>query len=196
MAERLFKLFSSTILASFCITCILHSNLGSFATTSANVAFSNWFPISIGLAGFIVEAVIVVALLLLHEGIGLTGIVNMTVGSVFIDIFNAILPYHPLMVLALPLLGVAWAWMAQAQFGESNSNLLTTALMKKTGKSISLIRGIQECSFLVIGFIGSNCVTVFTLVLSLFLEKMLGVIYKLIKFNPVDLKHQYIIKGK
>ena len=197
LTARLFKLFGGTIGASFCIASILHSNLGAFATTACNISFSNWFPfLTVGMVGFLIELMIMLILIYLKEGIGLAGIVNMTIGSICIDIFNTILPYSPLMVLTLPLLGVFWCWVAQSEFGETNLNLLTTAIMKKTGKSISVIRTIQECSFLAIGLLNSNCVTWFTIVLSLFLGKMLGIIYKMMKFNPTEIEHKYIIRAK
>lgn len=197
MTTRLLKLFGGVIGASFCIASILHSNLGAFATTACNVAFSNWFPfLTVGTVGFLIELIVMLVLIYLKEGIGLAGIVNMTLGSVCIDIFNVILPYSPLMVLTLPLLGVFWCWVAEAEFGENNLNLLTTAIMKKTGKSIGLIRGVQECSFLIIGLLNSNYVTWFTIVLSLGLGKMLGVIYKFMKFDPTNIEHKYLIKTK
>ena len=112
-----------------------------------------------------------------------------------IDVFNSILPSSPYLVLSLPLLGIAWSMMGKAGFGDTNSNLLTTAIMKKTGKKIGLIRGIQEIAFLLIGFLGSDQVTLFTLALSLGLGYMLQFIYRLVGYNPTEIQHQYLIKS-
>ena len=196
MTTRLLKLFVGNTIASFAITCVLKANFGCFATTAMNMAFHNWFGISIGMAGFIVEAIILLILLKLKEGLGLTALVNMSFGSFMIDVFNAILPTSPYMLLGLPLIAIGWALMGMAGFGDTNNNLLMNALLKRMKRGIGIVRAIEECSFLAIGFIGSNCVTWFTLVLSLFLGYMLQFIYKIIGYNPIEIEHQYLIGGK
>lgn len=196
MTTRLLKLFIGNTIASFAITCVLKANFGCFATTAMNMAFHNWFGISIGMAGFIVEAIILLILLRLKEGLGLTALVNMTYGSLMIDVFNTILPTTPWMILGLPLIAIGWALMGEAGFGDTNNNLLMNALLKRMKKGIGIVRALEECAFLTIGFIGSNNVTWFTLALSLFLGYMLEFIYKLIKYNPIEVEHQFLIGGK
>ena len=196
MTTRLLKLFIGNTIASFAITCVLKANFGCFATTAMNMAIHNWFGISIGMAGFIVEAIILLILLRLKEGLGLTALVNMTYGSLMIDVFNTILPTTPWMILGLPLIAIGWALMGEAGFGDTNNNLLMNALLKRMKKGIGIVRALEECTFLAIGFIGSNNVTWFTLALSLFLGYMLEFIYKLIKYNPIEVEHQFLIGGK
>lgn len=196
MIKRIIKLISGVTLSSFAITCVLKSNLGAFATTAANVAIGNWLHISIGTAGFLVELIILALVIYLKEGLSITAIVNMTYGSYMIDVFNKILPSSPFMVLGLLFIGFGWALSAQAGLGDTNNNLLMNGLLKKTGKSIGVIRGIQECSYMIIGLLGSNQVTLFTVILSLFLGYLLQFEYKLIKYDPTKIKHSYLIKAK
>ena len=196
MIKRIMKMIIGVTLSSFAITCVLKSNLGAFATTAANVAIGNWLHISIGTAGFLVELIILALVIYLKEGLSITAIVNMTYGSYMIDVFNKILPTSPFMVLGLLLIGFGWALSAQAGLGDTNNNLLMNGLLKKTGKSIGMIRGIQECSYMIIGLLGSNQVTLFTVILSLFLGYLLQFEYKLIKYDPTKIKHSYLIKAK
>ena len=196
MIKRILKLISGVTLSSFAITCVLKSNLGAFATTAANVAIGNWLHISIGTAGFLVELIILALVIYLKEGLSITAIVNMTYGSYMIDVFNKILPTSPFMVFGLLFIGFGWALSAQAGLGDTNNNLLMNGLLKKTGKSIGMIRGIQECSYMIIGLLGSNQVTLFTVILSLFLGYLLQFEYKLIKYDPTKIKHSYLIKAK
>ena len=196
MIKRIIKLISGVTLSSFAITCVLKSNLGAFATTAANVTIGNWLHISIGTAGFLVELIILALVIYLKEGLSITAIVNMTYGSYMIDVFNKILPTSPFMVLGLLFIGFGWALSAQAGLGDTNNNLLMNGLLKKTGKSIGMIRGIQECSYMIIGLLGSNQVTLFTVILSLFLGYLLQFEYKLIKYDPTKIKHSYLIKAK
>ena len=55
MIKKLFKLFLGNTIASFGVVCLIKSGLGAFAITSANQTFASLFPISLGMAGFIVE---------------------------------------------------------------------------------------------------------------------------------------------
>lgn len=194
MFDRIGRLFVGCTLSSLGITCVLKAGLGCFATTAANITFHNMFGLSIGCAGFLVELIMMLILLKMKEGVGVCAIVNMTYGSFMIDMFNIVLPSHPLMVLGLVFAPIGWGLMGMSKFGETNSNLLTTALMKKTGKSITLIRTIQECIFLFIGLF-SGIVTWFTFVLSFGLGHVMKFIYKLMKYDPTAIQHNYLVGG-
>ena len=196
MIKRIIKLIRGVTLSSLAIPCVLKSNLGEFATTAANVAIGNWLHISIGTAGFLVELIILALVIYLKEGLSITAIVNITYGSYMRDVVNKILPTSPFMVLGLLLIGFGWALSAQAGLGDTNNNLLMNGLLKKTGKSIGMIRGIQECSYMIIGLLGSNQVTLYTVILSLFIGYLLQFEYKLIKYDPTKIKHSYLIKAK
>ena len=66
--------------------------------------------------------------------------------------------------------------------------------MKKTGRSIGLVKTVQECVFLFIGLF-SHQVTWFTFVLSFTLGHVMNFIYKLMKYDPTAIQHSYLIKG-
>ena len=184
-------------MASFGITCLIKSGLGIFSVTACNMALANWLGVTVGLTGMIVELIMLAIATKMGEGIGITSIVNATYGSLLIDVFNAILPSSPLMVLGLLVVPLGWALMGKAGLGDTGSNILMNALLKKTNKSVKFIRGIQESILLTIGFLGArNQVTIFTLILTLGLGYMLEIIYKLIGYKPTEVEHHFIIKGK
>ena len=192
--NRITKLMVGCTLASLGITSVLKASMGCFATTAANITFHNMFGLSIGCAGFLIEFLMMLVLLYMKEGIGITAIVNMTYGSFMIDMFNIILPSHPLMVLGLVFAPIGWSLMGMAGLGDTNSNLLTTALMKKTKKSIALVITCQECIFLFIGLF-SGMGTWFTFALSFGLGHVMNFIYKLMKYDPTAIQHSYFIGG-
>lgn len=197
MIKKLLKLFSGVVLSSFSITCVIHANLGVFPITATNIAISNWFGISIGVAGMLVELLILGLALYLGEGVSLTGIVNATLGSLLIDFWNPILPYHPLMVLGILVLPIAWFLSSSVGLGDTNQNLLTNGIIKRTNKSLGLIRTLQESSLMIIGLIGGKgCVTPLTIVLSLFFGKIMEFEYKLLKYDPTKVTHSYLIGAK
>ena len=197
MIKKLLKLFSGVVLSSFGITCVIHANLGVFPITATNIAVSNWLGISMGVAGMIVELLILGLALYLGEGVSLMGIVNATLGSLLIDFWNPILPYHPLMVLGILVLPIAWFLSSSVGLGDTNQNLLTNGIIKRTNKSLGLIRTLQESTFMIIGLIGGKgCVTPLTIVLSLFFGKIMEFEYKLLKYDPIKVTHSYLIGAK
>ena len=196
MTKKIIKLISGVILSSFGITCVIHANLGVFPVTAANIAISNWFGISIGVAGMLVEFIILASALFLGEGVSLTGIINATLGSLLIDFWNPILPYHPLMVLGILLLPIAWYLSSSVGLGDTNQNLLTNGILKRTNKSLGLVRGIQESLLMIIGLLGHGSVTPLTIILSLFFGKLMEFEYKLLKYDPTEVNHSYLIRAK
>ena len=125
------------------------------------------------------------------------GIVNATLGSLLIDFWNPILPYHPLMVLGILVLPIAWFLSSIVGLGDTNQNLLTNGIIKRTNKSLGLIRTLQESSLMIIGLVGGKgCVTPLTIVLSLFFGKIMEFEYKLLKYDPTKVTHSYLIGAK
>lgn len=195
MIKRLFKLFLGNTIASLGIVCLIKSGFGAFSITTANQTFASVLPISLGMAGFLLELLIMIAVLYFGEGVSIASIVNMSFGSAMIDVLNRILPNSPYMLVGLLIVGIGWMLMDKSELGNTNSNLLMTALIKRTGKSVGFIRAIEECIFLAIGFIGGYA-TFFTLILSLGLGYLLDFEYKIFKHRPEEMNHSYLIKGK
>jgi uncharacterized membrane protein YczE len=195
--NKLFKLFLGTTLASFSIACVVQSGLGMFPTTCANFALANWLGITVGTAGFLVELIILAIVYYLGEGVSVTGIINMTLGSFLIDVFIWLLPTNKLMIIGLLLSGFAWALQGSAGLGETNNNLLVTAILKRCKVKIGTLKAIQEVTYLIIGFIGArNTVTLFTLILSFGIGYLIQIEYKLAKFDPTKIKQSFLIKRK
>ena len=98
MKKRLFNLVSGITVSSIGIACVLNSGLGCFSLTAANTALTNWFGISLSMAGMIMEGLMLLYATYKGEGIGLTAIINATFGSIAMDLFHLILPKSPWMI--------------------------------------------------------------------------------------------------
>ncbi len=193
--KRLTSLVVGNTLASLGISMMIKSGLGCFALTAGNMAIANWFGITIGIAGMILEVAMLLLATYLGEGIGLTSIINAVYGSVMIDVFSSILPTNPLLVLGLLIIPFGWVLMGRAGFGDTGSNILMNALLKRYGFSISRMRSIQEVVFLSLGLLGAReYVTWFTIALTFGLGYLLQVCYKLVKYDPTEITHSFIIK--
>jgi uncharacterized membrane protein YczE len=182
-------------IASLGISMLIRSGLGCFALTAGNIAIANWFGITVGTAGMIIELIMLLLATYLGEGIGLTSIVNAIYGSLMIDVFCAIVPANPLMALGVLIAPFGWVLMGRAGFGDTGSNILMNALLKNFGLKISITRGIQEVVFFTLGLLGArNQITWFTIVLTFGLGYLLQFCYKLVKYDPTEIKHSFLIK--
>ena len=193
--KRMTSLLVGNTIASLGISMLIKSGLGCFALTAGNIALANWFGITVGTAGMILEIIMLLLATYLGEGIGLTSIVNAVYGSVMIDVFSFILPSNPLMILGLLIIPFGWVLMGRAAYGDTGSNILMNALLKKYGLSISFMRGIQEVVFLSLGLLGARqYVTWLTIALTFGLGYLLQFCYGLVKYDPTEINHSFLIK--
>jgi uncharacterized membrane protein YczE len=189
------SLLVGNTIASLGISMLIKSGFGCFALTAGNIALANWFGLTVGTAGMIIEVIMLLLATYLGEGIGLTSIINAIYGSVMIDVFNLIIPTSPFMVLGLLVIPFGWILMGRAAFGDTGSNILMNALLKKFGLSISFMRSIQEVVFLSLGLLGAReYVTWFTIALTFGLGYLLQVVYKFMRYDPTEINHSFIIK--
>lgn len=193
--KRMTSLLVGNTIASLGISMLIRSGLGCFALTAGNIALANWFGITVGTAGMILEIIMLLLATYLGEGIGLTSIVNAVYGSVMIDVFSFILPSNPLMIIGLLIIPFGWVLMGRAAYGDTGSNILMNALLKKYGLSISFMRGIQEVVFLSLGLLGARqYVTWLTIALTFGLGYLLQFCYGLVKYDPTEINHSFLIK--
>ena len=193
--KRIASLVVGNTIASLGISMMIKSGLGCFALTAGNIALANWCGITVGTAGMILELIMLLLATYLGEGIGLTSIINAIYGSIMIDVFSALLPSSPFMVLGLLIIPFGWVMMGRAAFGDTGSNILMNALLKRFGLSISFMRSTQEVVFLSLGLLGAReYVTWFTIALTFGLGYLLQVCSKLVKYDPTKIKHSFIIK--
>ena len=195
--NKILKLIIGNTLASFSIACVIQASFGVFSTTAAIMAISNWTGMTLGVAGMVIELIMLSIAIWKNEGIGWTSICNATYGSLLIDVFLPILPKSPFMIIGLLLLPFAWAMMGSVGLGENGSNTLMNAILKHTKLNITVIRGIQEFILLTIGFLGArDSITAFTVILVFGLGPLLQIVYKWIGFDPTKVEHNYIIRRK
>lgn len=193
--RRLTSLVVGNTIASLGISMLIRSGLGCFALTAGNIAISNWCGITVGTAGMILELIMLLLATYLGEGIGWTSIINAIYGSIMIDVFCFLIPANPFMVLGLLIIPFGWVLMGRAGLGDTGSNILMNALLKKFGLSISFMRTTQEIVFFTLGILGArNQVTWLTIVLTFGLGYLLQVCYKLVKYDPTEITHSFLIK--
>lgn len=194
MTKRIFYLLIGTLLSSLGISGVLHSTLGAFAITLTNKGLSQVFGVDIAVANFVTEGIMILLALKYREGLGLSALCSMTLSGIFISIFDKIMPYSPWLVLLYFVAVCGWTMQGMSRFGANSTNILMEALVKCTGKSLVFIRMCMECVFLIIAFITiPSMVNYFTILITFGCPYAFKYIYKLFKYEPKEVQHDYII---
>ena len=197
MVKRIFNSLIGSLITAFGIACIANSGLGCFPITAAYIGLSKVLHIPYSVISIIVESSMLVYVCLKKEGIGISAILATTFVSIMIDVFRFILPNSTFLILFGWMSMLGWAITATACLGEGASQILTRVLINKTGKSVGFIRTAIEVTFLIIALLTAReQISWMTVVLTLGTGKVLEWFYKLLKFNPANAKHDYVIKIK
>ena len=197
MFKRVMLTIIGGAISAFGIASLINSGLGCFGITAAYLGLSKLTGIPFSMVSLIIEGLMIVYACYKGEGVGLSSILACSYVSILIDVFKVILPVHPVMIAFGICTMLGWAITAVGELGEGATNLLTTVLVKSTGKSVSFIRTIIEICYFVVAIITAwDQLSILTLILVFITGKILSMFYKLFKYDPVNVEHSYIIKLK
>lgn len=197
MFKRVMLTIIGGAITAFGIASLINSGLGSFGITAAYLGLSKITGIPYPLVSLIIEGLMIVYACYKGEGIGLSSILACSYVSVLIDIFKSLLPTHPIMIIFGICTMIGWAITAIGELGEGATQLLTTVLVKETGKSVSFIRTtIEICYYAVAILTAREYLSLLTLILVFATGKILSVCYKIFKYDPTTANHIYLIRLK
>ena len=197
--NKYIKLGIGLILQALGIALVISSGT-TFAITSFNQGISNTFLISYGTASMLVELMTIAINYCFKEKIGLTTVASAVLNGYLVDMFLLLVPTISLSLIYLPfgaiIMGTGFYFMTVSGMGNSSSNGLMNVFQKLTGKSVGLIRTIEDVSFMALGFLLGGTVNIGTLILTFGFGYLLNFIYRLFKFDSTKVQHQYLGGGK
>ena len=197
MIKRIITILLGGAITAFGIASLVNSGLGCFGITAAYIGLSNLFGVPLTVISLVVEGLMSVYVCYKGEGVGLSSILACSYVSLLIDIFKLILPHHSLMVIFGICTMLGWAITASADLGEGPTNILTTTLVKSTGKSVAYIRTIIDAIYFIVALLTARQhITIVSIVLLFVTGKLTEIFYKLFKYDPVNVKHDYIVQLK
>lgn len=188
---------SGTVLA-------LNSNLGLSPWDVFHQGLTHITSLTIGQASIIVGLVIVVIASMLGVKVGLGTIANMIVIGCFIDLImdmkiipvcNSVFTGIPMMIASLLVTAIGSYLYIGCEMGCGPRDGLMIALVKRTGKPLSVIRFCIEMSALTIGWILGGFVGIGTLVTAFGIGYCVQFMYKVFKSDVKLLKHRTIKEG-
>lgn len=205
------KIFGITIrstlgflLCAFGVVMALNSNLGLSPWDVFHQGLTNVINITIGQAGIVVGIVIVIITCILGLEVGIGTIANIIVIGYFIDliIYSEIIPISNnlftgilMMIGSLFINAIGSYLYIGCEMGCGPRDGLMVALVKLTGKPISLIRFSIESVALIIGWFLGGLVGIGTLITVLGIGYCVQIVYKAFKFDVNSLKHRNLKEG-
>jgi uncharacterized membrane protein YczE len=205
------KLFSTIIRATlgfFLCACgtvmALNSKLGLSPWDVFHQGLTNVINITMGQASIMVGVAVVIITSMLGLEVGLGTITNMIVIGCFIDLIidNGIIPIcnnlftGTLMMIGSLLVSAIGSYLyIGCEMGCGPRDGLMIALVKLTGKPISLIRFLIESAALIIGWALGGLVGIGTLITVFGIGYCVQIVYKTFKFDVSLLKHRNLKQG-
>ena len=182
----------------------LNSNLGLSPWDVFHQGLTNVVNLTIGQASIIVGVVIVIITSILGLKVGLGTIANMIVIGCFIDLimYTKIIPVCNnlftgivMMIASLFASAIGSYLYIGCEMGCGPRDGLMVALMKITGKPVSIIRFFIEMGALIIGWILGGFVGIGTLITVFGIGYCVQIVYKAFKFDVNSLRHRNLKQG-
>lgn len=181
--------------------CILNAKIGVAPWDVFHQGVSKLTGITVGQASISMGVIIVALDIYLGQPIGWGSIANMLLIGTFIDllmlgnivpIFEGFLPSLILLLIGLVLHGFGVFLYIAVGWGAGPRDGLMVVLMKKTGKSVRLIKSILEILAVSAGFLLGGNLGIGTIIVAFLSGPIWQYIFKLLKFNVNDVEHRSI----
>jgi len=198
---RLIRMVAGLFFFAVGIVMTINANIGLAPWDVFHQGLSNVLGITMGQASIMVGAAVVAVDYFLGEKIGIGTLGNMVLIGLFIDflMLNNLIPQMQIfwagviqMVIGLFVIGVASFLYIGAGMGCGPRDGLMVALLKKTGRSVSLVRGVLEGGALVLGWFLGGTAGVGTVITAFLTGPMVQLAFRVLRFDVKSVKHSYL----
>jgi uncharacterized membrane protein YczE len=160
LPRRLAQLYLGLAVYGVSITCFVRSDLGVMPWDVLHQGLARHLGHSIGLWTVVVGGVVLLTWIPLRERPGLGTVSNVVVIGVAVDVALALVPVQHALAVRIPLLAgglllnaLATALYVGARLGPGPRDGLMTGLVRRTGRSVRLVRTSIEGSAVAIGWL-------------------------------------------
>lgn len=196
---RLLRLIFGLFLYALGIVVTINANIGYAPWDVFHVGFAKTVGLSIGNASIITGLMIGMIALFLGEKLGIGTILNMLLIGVFLDmllVFDVIPVAHSMvygiimMILGLFIIGFASCFYIGSAFGAGPRDSLMVALIRKTGLSVGICRGIIELIAVFVGWRLGGMIGTGTILSAFAMGFCVQSTFKFMKFDATKIKHE------
>ncbi|WP_243113376.1 MULTISPECIES: YczE/YyaS/YitT family protein [unclassified Romboutsia] len=205
MKSVIFRFFKMIVGFCFCalgIVMMINANLGLSPWDVLHEGIYNLTGITMGKASIIIGVIVVIIDIVLGENLGWGTIINMILVGVLMDILmlnnlvpiaNNFIPGLIMMLVGMFFMGIGCVLYLGSGFGSGPRDGMMVAIQKRTGKSLTLIRGLMEIIALSVGYFLGGTVGIGTVISALGLGYFIQLTFKLCKFDGTKVQHRYIV---
>ena len=181
--------------------CMLNAKIGVASWDVLHQGISNVTGITVGRANIYLGFIILAIDILLGQDIGRSTLANMILIGVYVDIlminnlvpiFEGFLPGLILLLVGIIIQGIGFFIYISVGWGAGPRDGLMVVLMKKTGKSVRLIKSFIEVLAVAVGFLLGGNLGIGTIIVAFFSGPIWQYVFKLIKFNVNEVEHRFI----
>jgi uncharacterized membrane protein YczE len=193
ITRRLVQLLLGLALYGVSLAFVLRAGLGLAPWDVLHQGLAERTGVSIGLVLVVVSFVVLLAWIPLRQRPGFGTVANALLVGVFVDLTLSVLddahgwPLRVgLLVSGVLLNGLATALYLGASLGAGPRDGLMTGLVRRTGRSVRLVRTVLELSVLVVGFLLGGTVGVGTVVYAFAIGPVAHVLLPFLTVDPRD----------
>lgn len=205
------KLFIGLFIYAVGIVMIINADIGLAPWDAFNQGFAILLGITIGRATILVGLVIVIINQFVGEKIGWGTVSNMIFIGLFIDFlmlnellptFNEFIPNLIMLFLGAFVIGIGAYLYIGAGLGSGPRDGLIVFIVKKTDRSVRLVKSSIEIIVAIIGYKLGGSIGVGTVIMAISAGYFMQLAFKIFNFDIKAVEHRYIeddirwIKGK
>ncbi|CAN5334110.1 membrane protein [soil metagenome] len=160
LARRLAQLLVGLALYGVSLALLLRAGLGLAPWDVLHQGIAEWLDVSIGLVLIAVSFLVLLLWIPLRERPGFGTVANALLVGVFVDLTLLVVgdvtgwPWRvSLLLVGVALNGVATALYIGATLGPGPRDGLMTGLVRRTGRSVRLVRTVIEATVLILGWL-------------------------------------------
>lgn len=200
---RLVRLICGLFLYALGIVVTINANIGYAPWDVFHVGFARAVGMSIGNASILTGLAIGLIALLLGEKLGIGTILNMLLIGVFLDMLLAfeVIPVANnmlygiiMMLIGLFIIGFATYFYIGSAFGAGPRDSLMVALIRKTGLSVGICRGVIEIIAVFVGWRLGGMIGAGTILSAFAMGFCVQTTFKFMKFDATKVKHETLNK--
>ncbi|MBP1867722.1 putative membrane protein YczE [Clostridium tertium] len=202
--KKSIRLILGFLLCASSTVFMLNSNLGLSPWDVFHQGISNVTGITIGEASILTSVLVVLIGIMLKQKIGIGTLLNILFVGKFIDIINEsnIIPVANslfsgivMMIIGMFVMGYGCYLYIGCEIGCGPRDGLMIGLSQKLNKQIKIVRGSIEISVLIIGFLLGGAAGLGTFISAVGLGYCMQVIFKMCKFDVVNIRHKAIMES-
>lgn len=191
MPRRLSQLLLGLALYGVSLAFVLRAGLGLAPWDVLHQGLARWTGVSIGVVLVVVSFVVLLAWIPLRQRPGFGTLANALLVGVFVDLTMAVLDDAEswawrvaLLVSGVLLNGLATALYIGASLGPGPRDGLMTGLVRRTGRSVRLVRTVLEVGVLAVGFLLGGTVGVGTVLYALAIGPLAHALLPMLTVEP------------